>query len=65
MTVNDLLKTIQTKLQEQKLTIANNMVDGRMSDFESYMKAVGVAEGIEQSISIIDDIRKNFDIEDE
>ena len=65
MTVNDLLKTIQTKLREQKLTIANNMVDGRMSDFESYMKAVGVAEGIEQSISIIDDIRKNFDIEDE
>lgn len=65
MTVNDLLKTIQAKLREQKLTIANNMVDGRMSDFESYMKAVGVAEGIEQSISIIDDIRKNFDKEDE
>ena len=50
----DLLKKIKSRLNEQKATIANNMIDGRMSDYESYCKNVGIAEGLNQAVEIID-----------
>tara|TARA_R110000803_G_scaffold69820_2_gene132293 strand:+ start:276 stop:473 length:198 start_codon:yes stop_codon:yes gene_type:complete len=65
MTVTDLLKTIKKRLLEQKLTIANEMVEGRISDFYAYQKNVGVAEGLEQSCEIIDEMMKKLDEGDE
>ena len=56
MTVTDLLKTIKESLRDQQATIANDMVEGRMSDLSSYHRNVGVAEGLEQACEIIDDM---------
>jgi hypothetical protein len=44
MTVSDLLQQIRKNLNKQRLEIAESMVDGRMSDFSSYQKNVGIAE---------------------
>ena len=41
------------------------MVEGRKSDLQSYHKHVGVAEGLQQAIEIIDDTLKKFNEEDE
>ena len=60
MTVTDLLKTIKELIRKQKTAIANDMVEGRMSDFSSYHKNVGVAEGLEQACEIIDDMMKKL-----
>jgi hypothetical protein len=60
MTVADLLKTIKELIRKQKTAIANDMVEGRMSDFSSYHKNVGVAEGLEQACEIIDDMMKKL-----
>ena len=37
-------------LKERKQQIANDMVEGRMSDHIQYQKAVGIAEGLEQPL---------------
>tara|TARA_R110000822_G_scaffold104455_2_gene231429 strand:- start:1719 stop:1916 length:198 start_codon:yes stop_codon:yes gene_type:complete len=60
MTVTDLLKTIKDLIRKQKAAIANDMVEGRMSDFSAYHKNVGVAEGLEQACEIIDDMMKKL-----
>ena len=60
MTVTDLLKTIKELIRKQKAAIANDMVEGRMSDFSAYHKNVGVAEGLEQACEIIDDMMKKL-----
>jgi len=65
MTVPDLLKTIKEKLRSQKTTIANDMVEGRMSDLLAYHRNVGVAEGLEQACEIIDDMLKKLNKGDE
>jgi hypothetical protein len=65
MTVTDLLKTIKKRLRDQKATIASDMVGGRMSDFQTYQKNVGVAEGLEQSCEIIDEMLKKLNEGDE
>ena len=49
----------------KKSTIANDMVEGRMSDFSLYQKNVGIAEGLEQASEIIDETLKQLDEEDE
>ena len=41
------------------------MVDGRMSDFQSYQKNVGIAQGLEESCEIIDETLKQINIGDE
>jgi hypothetical protein len=41
------------------------MVDGRMSDFSSYQKNVGIAEGLMQASEIIRETIKNINEEDE
>ena len=45
--------------------MANDMVEGRMSDFSLYQKNVGIAEGLEQASEIIDETLKQLDEEDE
>lgn len=65
MTVTDLLKTIKESLRDQKATIANDMVEGRMSDLLAYHRNVGVAEGLEQACEIIDDMLKKLNEGDE
>tara|TARA_R100000935_G_scaffold58391_1_gene95213 strand:+ start:315 stop:440 length:126 start_codon:yes stop_codon:yes gene_type:complete len=41
------------------------MVGGRMSDFQTYQKNVGVAEGLEQACEIIDEMMKKLNEGDE
>jgi hypothetical protein len=65
MTVSDLLRAIKKRLRNQKATIANDMVEGRMSDLSAYHKNVGVAEGLEQACEIIDEMLKKLDEGDE
>jgi hypothetical protein len=65
MTVSDLLRAIKKRLRDQKATIANDMVEGRMSDLSAYHKNVGVAEGLEQACEIIDEMLKKLDEGDE
>ena len=60
MTVTDLLKTIKDLIRKQKAAIANDMVEGRMTDFSAYHKNVGVAEGLEQACEIIDDMMQKL-----
>ena len=56
---------IKKNLKEKKSTIANDMGEGRMSDFSLYQKNVGIAEGLEQASEIIDETLKQLDEEDE
>jgi len=65
MTVPDLLDSIKSSIKTQKLAIASDMVEGRMSDFSTYYKNVGVAEGLEQACEIIDDVLKKINEGDE
>ena len=41
------------------------MIEGRITDIESYQKHVGIAEGLTQASEIIDDTMKKLDKEDE
>jgi|TARA_R100000781_G_scaffold62467_1_gene39662 hypothetical protein len=41
------------------------MVEGRMSDFNTYSKNVGISEGLEQACEIIDEMIKKLNEEDE
>jgi|TARA_E500000305_G_scaffold5931_1_gene4766 hypothetical protein len=41
------------------------MIEGRLSDFESYNKDVGIAQGLEESCAIIDETLKQINEEDE
>ena len=45
MTVSDLLQQIRINLDKKRLEIAESLVDGRVSDFSSYQKNVGIASG--------------------
>jgi CRISPR/Cas system-associated endonuclease Cas1 len=55
MTVTDLLNQIKKNLREKRLEIAESLVQGRVSDFGSYQKNVGIAEGLEQASEIINE----------
>ena len=55
MTVTDLLNQIKKNLKERRLEIAESLVQGRVSDFGSYQKNVGIAEGLEQASEIINE----------
>jgi hypothetical protein len=65
MTITDLLQKIKENLEKERLEIAEKMVLGRETDFESYQRDVGVAEGLQRSSDIIDKTLKNFNEEDE
>ena len=60
----DLIREIKKKIRLQKTAIASDMVEGRMSDFQSYSKNVGIAEGLEQACSLIDETIKKMNQED-
>ena len=40
------------------------MIEGRVSDFESYSKHVGIAEGLEQASEIISETLKKLEKDD-
>jgi hypothetical protein len=61
----DILSLIKKNLQKKKAEIAETMIDGRMSDFQSYQKNVGIAQGIDVSCSVIDETIKQINIGDE
>ena len=65
MTITDLLQKIKVNLRQTKTEIGISMVEGRMSDLQSYHKHVGIAEGLTQASEIIDDTMKKLDKEDE
>ena len=64
MTVTELLQRIKKNLKGKRLEIAESLVQGRISDFESYQKNVGIAEGLEQASEIINETLKKLE-EDE
>ena len=64
MTVSDLLQQIRENLNKKRLEIAESLVDGRVSDFSSYLKNVGIAEGLMQASEIIRETIKNINEED-
>ena len=64
MTVTELLQRIKKNLKEKRLEIAESLVQGRISDFGSYQKHVGIAEGLEQASEIINETLKKLE-EDE
>ena len=47
----------------RKADISENMVQGRMANFESYQKSVGIGQGLEESCAIIDETLKQLDKE--
>lgn len=51
-------------LEKEKLEIAKSMVEGRISDFNSYQKNVGISEGLMQASDIILETIKNINEED-
>ena len=65
MNTTDLFNQIKKNLQKKKLQIATDMVDGRMSDFNSYHKYVGLAQGLEDACGVIDDTLKQINEGDE
>ena len=60
----DLIREIKKQIRLQKTAIASDMVEVRMSDFQSYSKNVGIAEGLEQACSLIDETMKKMNQED-
>tara|TARA_R100000935_G_scaffold48095_1_gene72416 strand:- start:3396 stop:3593 length:198 start_codon:yes stop_codon:yes gene_type:complete len=65
MTISDLLQKIKKNLKEKRLEIAESMVQGRISDFGTYQKNVGIAEGLEQASEIISETLNRINEEDE
>ena len=63
--MTELLQKIKSNLKEKRLEIAESLVQGRDSDFASYSKNVGIAEGLDQSIGIIDETLNKINEEDE
>jgi hypothetical protein len=64
MTVTDLLQRIKQNLETERLAIAEKMVLGRETDFLSYQKDVGIAEGLNQASDIIRETMKTINEED-
>ena len=65
MTVKEILERIKTDLQTRKSQLANDMVEGRISDFNHYHKSVGISEGLMQAYVIVDEIIEKIEKEDE
>ena len=65
MTISDLLQQIRENLNKKRLEIAESMVDGRVSDFNSYNKNVGIAEGLMHASEIISETIRSVNEEDE
>ena len=61
MNTIELLKKIKLNLKETKSAIAEKMVEGRETDFNSYQKDVGIAQGLDNACSIIDETLNKLD----
>jgi len=64
MTTSDLLQQIRKNLEKRRLEIAEDMVDGRMADMNSYHKNVGISEGLMQASEVIRETLKKLNEED-
>ena len=64
MTTSDLLQQIRKNLEKRRLEIAEDMVDGRMTDMNAYHKNVGIAEGLMQASEVIRETLKKLNEED-
>ncbi len=60
----DLLQRIKQNLETERTAIAEKMVLGRETDFLSYQKDVGIAEGLSQASDIINETMKTINEED-
>ncbi len=56
---------IKKNLRVKKTAIAEKMIDGGESDYQSYIKDVGIAQGLEDACAIIDETIKQIDREDD
>ena len=65
MNTIELLKRIKNNLREQKSAIAEKIIEGRETDFQSYQKDVGIAQGLEDACAIIDKTLTDLDQGDE
>jgi hypothetical protein len=65
MTTRELLSRIKKELHEKKSQLANEMIDGRISDLNHYHKSVGIAEGLMIAQDVIDETLKKIEKEDE
>ena len=65
MNTIELLKKIKKNLREKKSAIAEKMIEGRETDFQSYQKDVGIAQGLEDACVIIDETLNKLDEGDE
>ena len=52
-------------LEQKRKNLANELIEGRASDFAQYQKNVGIGEGLKLAINDIDDIFKKLNREDE
>jgi CRISPR/Cas system-associated endonuclease Cas1 len=64
MTTSDLLQQIRKNLDKRRLEIAEDMVDGRMTDMNAYHKNVGISEGLMQASEVIRETLKKLNEED-
>jgi len=64
MTTADLLQRIKKNLEKERSAIAEKMVLGRETDFLSYQKDVGIAEGLSQASDVISETMKKINEED-
>jgi hypothetical protein len=64
MTTIELLEKIKENLQKRRTALSEKMVQGRVSDFNSYHRDVGIALGLDQSCAIIDEALKKLNEED-
>lgn len=65
MNTTELLQMIKKNLRVKKTAIAEKMIDGGESDYQSYIKDVGIAQGLEDACAIIDETIKQIDREDD
>ena len=61
MNTIELLKKIKQNLRDKKSAIAEKMVEGRETDFNSYQKDVGIAQGLEDACVSIDETLNKLD----
>ena len=65
MTIKELLNRVKLELHKRKNQLANEMIEGRISDLNHYHKSVGIAEGLMISQNVIDETLEKIEKEDE
>jgi CRISPR/Cas system-associated endonuclease Cas1 len=65
MTIKELLNRVKLELHKRKNQLANEMIEGRISDLNHYHKSVGIAEGLMISQDVIDETLEKIEKEDE